>query len=95
MNNALKNSFPLSESRLEDLTIDPVPQFPAWFEVRNTFLRHRHVLSGLRISASARGPVVDRERAKPTDLDAPALHQAREHGFEDGLDHSLGILGSE
>ena len=44
----------------------------AGLEMRNELLRHWHLLSGLRIAASARWVVVDRKTAKSTNLDSPA-----------------------
>jgi hypothetical protein len=72
------------------LTINPLPQFLARLEVRDELLLHLYCLPGHRIAASTRRSVVDLKAAEAADLDAPAFHQAHDHGFEDRRDRKLG-----
>jgi hypothetical protein len=49
--------------------IHALAQLLAWLEMRHPFFGHHHLVAGLRVTTDARGAAVEREAAKPTDLD--------------------------
>ncbi|MNR35153.1 hypothetical protein D3C85_1529790 [compost metagenome] len=52
-------------------------------------------LAGLRVTAHARGAIMQREAAKTANLDAIASGQALGHLLKHGLDGQLHVLGRE
>ena len=56
--------------------VDPVSQLFARFEVRHKLALEADRLAGLRVTAHARGAIMQREAAKTADLDAIASGEA-------------------
>ncbi|MNE80559.1 hypothetical protein D3C80_1771400 [compost metagenome] len=75
------------------ILIHPITQLLAWLEVRNEFSVETDRLTGFRITANPWSTVVQREAAKPPDLDTIPGSQTLGHLLKHGLDGQLHILG--
>ena len=78
-------------ARCAIVAIKPLTHFLAGLEKRDALLIDRDMLPGARIAACARGPVLDRECTKTSELDAIAARKRGDNLFENRVHDVLHI----